>query len=599
MEFFDTVKFVKVSFIFRNIRFDVVSFINMLIKPHRSITDQVTYQRIRFLNSVNILMLILVLTLFISRLLTSGKIFSSLVLLPLILNIFALILYGISKSKYYRLAFGILFSIFIVGIWLDIPIYAEFPDAEQFLLNATLVLGIGIVLAGLILEIKYFSIIAITYLIDLVLFYNYLGYPIDWIMPKFLFLLGISIITVIGLNFRSRTYRTLIIKSKELEIEKIKAENADNAKTQFLANVSHDLRTPLNIISGYSEILKNELKEEKQISYLESIKDATNSLINLIEELLDINLIEKGKLVFQNKDFDLQSCIEKILSPYDRKTKEKGIEFIQSSYDIPKWINGDERRFRQIVHNLLDNSLKFTKEGKIKVVFDYQGLSEMKPRIKLSVSDTGIGIPETAKSILFDAFYQLDPQYSQNKGGVGLGLAIVKQIVTLWKGKIWYDSQVGEGTTFYVELPFNIPKDHEMFPEKITARWLKKKDENLNVLIVDDLSDNIDLMKLCMKNLNPKVDHAENGKEAFTLMKANIYSIIFMDIRMPIQDGYETIKLFRNWEQEMHIKKTPVVSVTAYSMNYERDKCLQAGFTDYLTKPYDKKMIIDLIKKYT
>jgi signal transduction histidine kinase/CheY-like chemotaxis protein len=587
-----------------NFKNNIIKKFSSLTNPYPNIKDEELKQKVKFLNSINLTFVIGLFLLFLTRFsflifdYKPEKLFE--VFLPLLLSFFSLIAFRIGKSKYYKATLHLLMMIPLFGIWLDLPVYLSNPDANQTLINSTLVLGIVIVLSGLIYSDNKIFIILILSCIDLYLFYAVqLQYPINWVMPKLFFLIIVTVLTVLGLRFRSKTFNKLLTKTQELKKEKEKAELADKAKSIFLANISHEIRTPLNLINGYTEILSDTNLNEEQVKCVNAVSSANANLLRIVNDILDLNMIEKQKYSIKQTSFNIYQFLTNMnqFKIWALK-KDLNFEFVIDQ-NIPTMLLGDYNRIEQILHNIVDNAVKFTPKGSIEIKIELINETNNHSVILFKVIDTGIGIPKEIQPRVYDAFVQGKSELSQNTGGVGLGLSISKRLVDLMDGKIWFDSKIDVGTTFFVLLTFEknyiiVKTDMSPTDESILSNNLCN---SKRILLVDDLPDNLELIKLYLKALTLDLTLAYDGAQAVELIKSNNFDLIIMDIRMPVMDGNTAIKLIREWEIKNNKSPTPIVAVTAYAMKEEKQKSLKAGFTDYLSKPVKKEDLLKVVKQ--
>lgn len=395
----------------------------------------------------------------------------------------------------------------------------------------------------------------------------------------------------------------LINKQKD-ELEKANAEIKEHSRMKelFLANTSHEIRTPLNSIIGFSNLLLKEGLNPKQLDYLKNIKASSDNLLVVLNDILDISKIEAGKMTFEKIAFSLPEIIDLIISFIDIKTQEKKQKFnYHLDPNVPKILIGDPTRLYQILLNLLSNAIKFTpSNGNISCSIKQKIKDKDKIKIEFEVSDTGIGMSEEQLKIIFQAFTQAEYSTTRKFGGTGLGLSIVKNLVELQGGEIFVESEIDKGTKFTFVLPFGVgDKSDNKKTEKSKTTIQSHEAENIKILLVEDNPINQELIVDTIKawNKNISIKKAENGMVAIDLLTKNNYSLIFMDIQMPLMDGIETTKQIR----EGHIKgkeNIPIIAMTAHALKDEKDKCFAAGMNDYITKPFNPDDIFKIIKYY-
>ncbi len=386
----------------------------------------------------------------------------------------------------------------------------------------------------------------------------------------------------------------------ELELieEKTKAENAVQAKQQFLSNMSHEIRTPMNAIVGFTNvILKTELNDSQK-QYLNAIKVSGDALVILINDILDLAKVDSGKMTFDKITFNLVECIHKITLLFKIKLKEKNLKFnLNLDDNIPIQIIGDPMRLRQIILNLLSNAIKFTDKGTISL--DVTVLSHSKNIINIAfkISDTGIGIANENLESIFNNFEQAHADISTNYGGTGLGLAIVKKLVENQGGTIVTNSEIGKGSTFLFTLKFNTNNLENTVPKNTARKDIICQSDmelkNIKILVAEDVVLNQLLMKVVLGNFNFEVDIADNGKIAIEKIKTKQYDLVLMDLHMPEMNGFEATKHIR---EEMK-SQIPIVALTADVTQVDIDKCLAIGMHDYISKPIDEALLYEKIVK--
>jgi len=384
---------------------------------------------------------------------------------------------------------------------------------------------------------------------------------------------------------------------KLLEEAKSKAETATQiaeyaviAKQQFLSNMSHEIRTPMNAILGFTKVLFKTDLTVKQKEYLEAIKSSGNTLIVLINDILDLAKVEAGKMIFINSPFKISHSITTILHLFETKIQEQNLELVKE-YDsrIPEILLGDSIRLHQILMNLLSNATKFTAKGKIIVSVNLINEDEEKVTIEFKVADTGIGIPQNKIKTIFENFEQAYTDTSRVYGGTGLGLTIVKQLVEKQGGTISVKSKMGKGSTFCFTLSFQ-KTNAEVTIENETGQY-KTEIKPLKVLVVEDVKLNQLLMRTILDDFKFEWDIADNGQIAIEKLQTETYDIILMDLQMPVMNGFEATEYIRH---KMNLQ-IPIIALTADVTTVDLEKCKAVGMNDYASKPLDEKILYSKI----
>lgn len=389
-----------------------------------------------------------------------------------------------------------------------------------------------------------------------------------------------------------------IERSKEMETQlmaaKRTAEDANQAKSEFLSMMSHEIRTPLNAIIGFLRELDKQELTELQRQHIDNSSIASKHLLAIINNILDISKIEAGEMSLESEDFVFEKSITNVSTVLLPLLEQKGLKLnVTISDTIEKVLKGDALRLQQILFNLIGNAVKFTSTGSISIACAVLENNAISQEIKISISDTGIGMDSTYMKNIFKKFSQEDKAVTRKYGGTGLGLSITNELVKLMGGRIEIESEKNVGTSFHIYL--NFPKGENQSGEDQSVDEPVSNIDNISILLVEDNFLNRMVAQNSLQYYNCEVMEAENGLEAIEILKKNTFDVILMDIQMPEMGGIEATEIIRN---KLKLS-TPIIALTANAFKTEIDRCRKAGMDDYVTKPFDEDILIETIAKHT
>ena len=421
------------------------------------------------------------------------------------------------------------------------------------------------------------------------------------------YMLGTCLLHTFVISERMEEYRRASLES--LRREKEAAEQASQAKSEFLSNMSHEIRTPINAVLGMNELILRECEDENILSYAENVRSSGNTLLGLINDILDFSKIEAGKIDIIPVDYDLSSTLNDMVVMIHNRADDKGLAFnVIFDSNIPKQLFGDEVRIKQVITNILTNAVKYTETGSVTFSVGFDRCEDDPDCIILhvKVKDTGIGIKPEDMEKLFSKFERIEEKRNRNIEGTGLGMTITKNLLDMMGSYLQVESTYGVGSTFFFDLRQKVGKweplgdyrtsvnvllkEHKKYKEKFTA-------PDANVLVVDDNSMNLTVFKSLLKRTKIKIDTADSGDEALQMTKSKMYDMIFLDHMMPGKDGIETLHEIKEQAEGLN-DCTVSVCLTANAVSGAREQYIAAGFDNYLTKPIHPSKLEDMLMAY-
>ena len=392
--------------------------------------------------------------------------------------------------------------------------------------------------------------------------------------------------------------REMIKLNKELLIMRDQAIESSQLKSAFLANMSHELRTPLGVILGMSELLSTDELSEDQKEVASLIEQSARSLLALVNDILDLSKIEAGKMLFDERSFSPAQMVHSYAALLQTAAKKKDLELmVQVAPSLQLNLIGDDQRVGQVLLNLLNNAIKFTEKGSVKIEVSELENSQNQVKVKFAVSDTGIGISEEEAHRLFAPFTQVDGTISRKYGGTGLGLAISKRLVELLGGTIGCESKKGVGSTFWFILSFK--KSNEDNCQNLQDVDSYAINRNCKILVVEDQPTMQDLLRRQFDSLQIFTDIVSSAEDGLEQLASKAYSLVLMDCHLPKMTGFDAARMIRDQEKtDPSRKRIPIIAMTAGAMKGDREKCLDSGMDDYLSKPYTLDELCDKLRKW-
>jgi signal transduction histidine kinase/ActR/RegA family two-component response regulator len=493
------------------------------------------------------------------------------------------------------------------------------PFIFQFLMGGFIATG-GVMLWSLLSLISTLALFSTRHAIYWLIFY-FLFTAASGIIDKYsvspfvttsnlsnlFFVINFLCISAIGFALTNFFIGSRISALKNAELAKKDAVVANKSKSEFLANMSHEIRTPLNGVIGFIDILKNTKLDDIQKDYINTVGLSANSLLGIVNDILDFSKMESGKLELLLEKTDLRLMGSQLMNLVKISAAEKSLKLhLKISDNIPSFMLADEMRLKQILVNLIGNAIKFTNHGEIELAIEAISNTDKNYLIRFAVKDTGIGIELKNQEKIFFAFSQEDTTTTKKYGGTGLGLTISNNLLELMGSKLNVISNVNEGTLFYFDIALQVAEDANFVSDddidKIKKYPLKefKSESNSSirkVLIAEDNKVNMMLCKLFLKGIMPNIEiiEANNGIEAFTNYKIYQPHMVFMDVQMPEMNGLDATTEIRKYEKG---KRIPIIALTAGVTKGEKEKCIDAGMDDYISKPFTKEVLEEVISKW-
>jgi signal transduction histidine kinase/ActR/RegA family two-component response regulator len=396
-------------------------------------------------------------------------------------------------------------------------------------------------------------------------------------------LLLLTLVMVASIVFKPMIIQ-ILGNVETIDAEKEKALAGIKSREQFLANMSHEIRTPLNGIMGMSQLLNETPLNPEQQDYVKTMREASENLSSIINDILDMSMIEAGEFKIQKNTFNLHELLESLETLFSPMIMHKNLKMnVDIDPSLPHHIFSDELRIRQVIINLTNNALKFTQSGSISIMVKF-----VRDKIQFEISDTGMGISYEDQSKLFQSFYQADQSMRKRHEGTGLGLAISKHFVEKLGGQMMFSSQEGEGTTFTFTIPYEQAREFSLITKQ------ENDFSHLRILIAEDNEINQKFISSLLKKMKISFDMAINGEVAVNMMKENDYDIVLMDLSMPVMDGFEATEEIRKRNKDI-----PIIALTANAFDKDKERALEIGMNDFLSKPLKKNNLEIVLSKFS
>lgn len=424
---------------------------------------------------------------------------------------------------------------------------------------------------------------------------NKVAEKVSWLNKLLAFTALIAVLLLATIILRRQVMQFILIR--DLEQARKLALQSVKIKDQFLANMSHEIRTPLNALKGFSKVLSKTKLDEEQQQYTSIINSSSESLLHIVNDILDLSKMEAGALAIKNKAFSLRSLLREIEETYAASAAEKKLNFIlKVPAELEDNICGDPERLKQVLVNLISNAIKFTNEGNVSLLLSAEGIENNMASVRFAVEDSGIGIPMDKQDLIFERFEQLDNSFVRQQGGTGLGLAITKMIVEAMGGHITVSSEPGKGSVFNFTLSFQLNKQPVAMEENMVQQLMPlviHPSQNKILLAEDNKVNQLLISKLLMP-FNAQIYIVGNGHEVFSLLEEQAFDVVLMDVQMPLMDGITATRLIRSKIGN----SIPIIGMTAYVQPNEIEKCFAAGMNDYIPKPINEEQFFSVLKKY-